>query len=57
MQYRVISPLNRDGINIKPGAIAELSGKDAESLLKSGTVEAIHKPFATGDLELKVSLK
>lgn len=45
MLYRSLTNLNRNGQIIKPGDTVEIPESEARTLLKSGAIEPIHKPF------------
>lgn len=46
MRYKVITTLQKNGEAIQPGDFIEVSGIEADALLKNGTIEAAHKPFS-----------
>lgn len=48
MQYRVLSTIMADGKAIKAGEKIDLDETDAATadMLKNGTIEPAHKPFA-----------
>lgn len=45
MQYRVLTPLRRDGRNVPAGALIEMTEKEAAQLLEMQALEPIHKRF------------
>lgn len=48
MQYRVLSQIKADGETIAPGGTIDLdeAAPATAAILKDGTIEPVHKPFA-----------
>ncbi|MBI4740731.1 MAG: hypothetical protein HY777_04040 [Betaproteobacteria bacterium] len=46
MQFKVISPLNHDGIKYEVGEVLNLSDSDGEALLSCEAVELVDQPFS-----------
>lgn len=55
MQYKVLSPINYNGIMFKPGDPIDLPEQDAKTLTGGEVVEPMHKPFSCGELTLKLN--
>lgn len=56
MQYRIVHPVKLNGGTHQPGELVDFSQKEAEELLKTGAIEAVHVPFAPGNLSLNINL-
>ncbi len=46
MQYRVLTPINHNGILLSPGELFCFDEKAAPALLESGAIEEAAKPFS-----------
>lgn len=46
MQYRTLENIRRDGRDIAPGELIDLTSAEAAPLLASGAIEPVHKRFA-----------
>lgn len=55
MQYKVVSPLNYNGCQFKPGDTIDLSEQEASKLLEGGVIERAHLPFSCGELSIKLN--
>lgn len=55
MQFKVITPIRRDGIDIKPGALLDLPERQAAELLQQGVIESVLQPFSCGKMTLELN--
>jgi len=55
MQYKVISPINYNGVRFVTGDSIDLSEQDAAKLLEGGAIEPMRRPFSCGELTLKLN--
>jgi Mor family transcriptional regulator len=55
MQYKVLSPIKRDGVRYQSGDTIDLTEYQAAPLLQDGAIEPLHRPFAAGKLSIDLT--
>lgn len=56
MKYKTCVNVHHNGDKYPPGSLIELSGKDADELLKCGAIEPLNKPFSAKSINVSVKL-
>lgn len=56
MQYKVISPVQKDGAPLGIGTLIDLKKEDALKLIEAGAVEEAHRPYEINALRLDLSI-
>jgi len=56
MQYKVISPIRRDGKKIAIGELIDIKESEAASLLENGCIELARLPYEDAALKIEVNL-
>lgn len=57
MKYRCMCLVEHDGRRYEAGAILQISGKQADELLKCGAIELFNKPFAAKRVTVSLQSK
>ncbi len=55
MQYKITSPVHRDGEMLKIGSLIDLKEAEAAPLLALGAIEEARRPFALAALNLTLT--
>lgn len=56
MQYRVTSPILRNGEKIQVGELIDLNDADAKQLLQSGCIQEEKPPYFASALKIEIDL-